>query len=132
MSIANLSLKELKDFEADIPLLARFPSRALADTYDSFLDILYDDIDEIIRDIEANREFYCEDGEDKLTVFIAINLRRLGYDAEHGVKHGGNTDLLVKRKAFTWIAEAKIHSSYDYLYEGFLQLDTSFILSVGL
>ncbi|MEO1187037.1 MAG: hypothetical protein AAFX46_21225, partial [Cyanobacteria bacterium J06636_27] len=48
MDIENLSLRELQNLEQFIPGLGRFPSRFIATDYNKFIEILYDDIDEII------------------------------------------------------------------------------------
>lgn len=126
MSIENLSLLQLKQFEQDIPALAGFPSRVLATDYDGFIKILYFDIDKIIYQIEENPELRLQDGEDRLTIDIKNQLCCMGYNASHDTKIGGHADLLVKKGNFIWIGEAKIHSSYNYLWEGFLQLTTRY------
>ncbi|MEM6398915.1 MAG: hypothetical protein AAF757_01605 [Cyanobacteria bacterium P01_D01_bin.116] len=126
MDIENLSLRELQNLERFIPGLGRFPSRFIATDYNKFIEILYDDIDDIIYQIQENPELRQKDSEDRLTIDIRDQLRRLGYDAAHDSKFGGHADLLVKKGNFTWIGEAKIHSSYNYLWEGFLQLTTRY------
>ena len=126
MSIENLSLLQLKQFEQDIPALAGFPSRVLATDYDGFINILYFDIDKIIFQIEENPELRQDDKEDRLTIDIKNQLCCMGYNASHDTKIGGHADLVVKKGNFTWIGEAKIHSSYNYLWEGFLQLTTRY------
>ena len=126
MDIENLSLRELQNLEQYIPGLGRFPSRFLVTDYNQFIELLYKDIDDIIYQIQENPELRQKDGEDRLTIDIRDQLRRLGYDASHDTKFGGHADLLVKKGNFTWIGEAKIHSSYNYLWEGFLQLTTRY------
>jgi len=126
MDIENLSLRELQNLEQYIPGLGRFPSRFLVTDYNQFIELLYKDIDDIIYQIQENPELRQKDGEDRLTIDIRDQLRRLGYDAAHDSKFGGHADLLVKKGNFTWIGEAKIHSSYNYLWEGFLQLTTRY------
>ncbi|AFY58953.1 hypothetical protein Riv7116_6628 [Rivularia sp. PCC 7116] len=126
MDIENLSLRELQNLEQHIPGLGRFPSRFLVTNYNKFIELLYEDIDDIIYQIQENPELRQKDSEDRLTIDIRDQLRRLGYDASHDSKFGGHADLLVKKGNFTWIGEAKIHSSYNYLWEGFLQLTTRY------
>ena len=104
------------------PLIANICSRRLVNTYDRFIEILYEDIDEIIQDIQENPELRKDDGEDRLTIEILTNLNRLGYTVTHGTKIGGHTDLLVKYRAYKWIGEAKIHDGNAYLWGGFMQL----------
>ena len=119
-NIGNLTLREL---ELLVPKIARLSSRELVDAYDKFVEILYEDIDEIIQDIQENPELRKDDAEDRLTIEILLNLRRLGYDASHDTKIGGHTDLFVKHnKGYKWIGEAKIHDGNAYLWGGFMQL----------
>jgi hypothetical protein len=125
----KLSLRKLQEFEDDIPGFARFPSRALAETYDEFIKILYEDIDRIINLLQENPELYQNDQEDRLTIEIKNSLCHMGYDASHDTKIGEHADLVVKKKKFLWIGEAKIHSSYPYLWKGFQQLSTRY--SIG-
>lgn len=125
-SIENLSLKKLEKLQTYIPELAGFPSRVLADTYEEFIDVLYKDIDKIVLLKEENPELYQNDTEDRITVDIKNHLCLLGYNASHEEKIGGHADLVVRKKDFLWIGEAKIHRNYDYLWEGFLQLTTRY------
>jgi hypothetical protein len=129
MSIDKLNLRQLQEFENNIPMLAGFPSRLLVDTYDDFIKILYIDVDKIIYRIQENPELRKQDQEDRLTIDITNQLCCLGYNASHDSKVGGHADLVVRNKDFLWIGEAKIHNDYDYLWEGFQQLCTRY--SVG-
>lgn len=126
MTIDSYNLRQLQELEQHIPELAGFPSRILAETYDDFIKVLYLSIDKIIYQIQENPELRQNDSEDRLTVDVRDQLRCLGYDASHDSKIGGHTDLSVRKGIFLWIGEAKIHSSYDYLWEGFLQLSTRY------
>ncbi len=125
-SIDKLSLRDLEKLQEYVPALAGFPSRLLADTYDEFIDELYKDIDNIVFSKEENPELYEQDTEDRITIDIKNTLRILGYDASHEAKVGGHADLLVRKNKFLWIGEAKIHRSYDYLWQGFQQLTTRY------
>jgi hypothetical protein len=121
--IENLTLKQLSEETVMLPKLAHFASRALVDTYDEFIKILHQDIDEIIQDIQENPELKQNDSEDRLTLDTLVNLRRLGYEASHDSKVGGHTDLLVKHsRGYKWIGEAKIYDGNAYLWKGFMQL----------
>lgn len=127
MPFDKFTLKELKEFEKISPLLAGFPSRILAEGYNDFIDILYDDIDKTIYQIEENPELRQNDKEDRLTIDIKNQLRCMGYDASHDSKIGGHADLVVRKNNFLWIGEAKIfHGGYDHIWEGFLQLSTRY------
>jgi len=126
MSLENLSLKELQQLEGHAPGLGRFASRNLVSTYDEFVNVLYEDIDQIISLIEENREINSKKCEDSLTIDIKNQLICMGYLASHDKKIGGHVDLAVERNNFKWLGEAKIHSAYDYLFEGLLQLTTRY------
>ena len=121
--IENLTLKQLSEEAKILPEIAHFASRVLADTYDKFIKILYQDIDQIIQVIQENPELRKNDEEDRLTIEIVGNLRRSGYKASHDTKVGGHTDLLVQHSnGYKWIGEAKIRRGNSNLWEGFLQL----------
>jgi len=58
-------------------------------------------------------------------------LKAMGFQASHDTQYGGHCDVVIEGKCdFLWIAEAKIHSSYDWLLSGFEQLDQRY--STGL
>ncbi|OEU52310.1 MAG: hypothetical protein BA861_07000 [Desulfobacterales bacterium S3730MH5] len=122
----NLTLGTLAKMGAMNPAFANFARRALVNTYDDFIDVLYDDLDAIVSFLEENPELRHTDPEDRITVEIIGQLRRQGYDASHDTKHGGHADLLVNKSHFKWIGEAKIHDSYNYLLQGFQQLTTRY------
>ncbi|MCL1495702.1 MAG: hypothetical protein M1G31_33890 [Pseudanabaena sp. Salubria-1] len=65
----------LNGARSQLPKLAHFASRALVDTYDEFIKILHQDIDEIIQDIQENPELKQNDSEDRLTLDTLVNLR---------------------------------------------------------
>lgn len=129
IKLENLSLRDLKNFEAHVQGLGGFVSRLLVNTYDEFIDELYTTIDKIISLKEENPEFYQTDEEDKITLEIKNSLVLLGYDASHEQKIGGHADLVVRKNSYLWIGEAKIHHSYPYLWKGFQQLSTRY--SIG-
>jgi len=119
-SLENLTIRQVEMLDS---FIANICSRRLVNTYDKFIEILYEDIDEIIQDIQENPELRKDDGEDRLTIEILTNLKRLGYNVTHDTKVGGHTDLLVKHsKGYKWIGEAKIHHGNEYLWGGFMQL----------
>jgi hypothetical protein len=122
----KVNLRRLQELEGLIPELAGFPSRVLAETYDKFIQVLYKDIDKIIYQLQENSELLQSDTEDRLTLSILHGLRCMGYSASHEQKIGGHVDLAVKKGNFTWIGEAKIHSDYEYLWQGFQQLTTRY------
>jgi hypothetical protein len=127
----NLSFTNLDYYENTYPhpQFKDFLYRIKPNTYSKFVDTLYQDIDNIVDNFQSNPQYYQKDSEDKLTHEICNYLRGYGYNALHGLTSGGQTDLIVKSyppNNYQWIGEAKIHSSYEYLYQGFLQLTTRY------
>ena len=131
MSFENLSLSKIKELGIDkkIPGLNGWIPRILADSYQEFVEALYFDIDQIVNRIQKNPELRKDDGEDRLSIDIVNQLDCYGYNASHDTKIGGHADIVVKKDSYLWIGEAKIHSSYSYLWKGFQQLSTRY--SVG-
>jgi hypothetical protein len=125
MIIDSLTFGQLKLLEND-PEFATFLSRKLITTYDEFIAALYENIDICIDELQSSAELLRKDGEDRLTLSIRSWLKAKGYDVTHDEKHRGHCDLLVKHNSFKWIGEAKIHSSYEYLWKGFNQLSTRY------
>lgn len=119
----------LAQLQALSPKTARSIQRETVSSYADFIELLYQDLDELISDIQENPEKRNGDDEDRLTIEIRTVLRQLGWEATHDEKLGGHTDLTVRKKSYTWIGEAKIHNGSEYLWGGFQQLTTRY--SVG-
>lgn len=127
--LLNMTLGNLQDVAAalGVPGLPNLIKRHTLTTYQEFVDVLYNDINEIVAILQENPELRKEDEEDRLTIEIVGMLKTMGYNADHERKVGGHTDISVRgRSNFLWIGEAKIHSSYGYLFEGFQQLCTRY------
>lgn len=125
----RLTLAEIKAVAEELGVQGIVGSikRFTAGNYQQFVDVLCSDINDIVLGMQENPELRRNDGEDRLTIEIASILRGMGYNAGHEIKIGGHTDLSVRgRKNYLWIGEAKIHSSYDYLFQGFQQLCTRY------
>lgn len=124
--ISDYSLKELEAIQDHMPTAGGFPSRVLAADrgYDVWLLQLYSDIENIIKEKIRPMASYMQDyQEDWFNLEIASSLKLLGYLASHDSWTNGHPDILVEStKGFKWIGESKIHSSYEYLLEGFRQL----------
>jgi hypothetical protein len=126
--------EEFADFETVIgvrlsrliPSIGNFPQRLLAANYSDFVDVLYSDIDTAIVHLQENAHLTQKDSEDRLSMDLLGKLHVLGYDATHDTGVRGHCDLTVRNNGFTWLGEAKIHDSYDYLLEGFNQLCTRY------
>lgn len=69
--------------------------------------------------------------EDQLTQNVIDIIKAMGIDARHDVQVGGHCDIVVEASDnFMWLAEAKIHKSYDWLEKGYFQIATRY--STGL
>lgn len=119
-----LTIDELRAKMRGAPGGKNFFARLSAKTFDRFVEVLHDDIDEIVKLMEANPQRHNQDGEDKLTFFIASMLKQRHYRAELGIAKGGSLDLNVEghEEDFVWTCEAKIFNSIPAVREGFLQL----------
>lgn len=97
-------------------------------SYEEFVEQLYNDIDDLIYDMQAGRELRQKDGEDRLSADILGGLKRHGYIAIPDGKTGGHVDISVKLGDFAWIGEAKKDGNFQ---EGFLQLTTRYVPASG-
>lgn len=121
------SLACIAKYEKYIPELCNFAGNFITNNYDDFVDNLYIQIDKILGNFEKNPELHQHDSEDRMTIEIANGLNLIGYNVTHEEKIGGHADLSVKhRNGWLWIGEAKIHSDYGYLWQGFQQLTTRY------
>ncbi|WP_052263623.1 hypothetical protein [Comamonas thiooxydans] len=128
MELASLTIADLQGMRAIRPDLAAFADRLLVTSYEQFVKVLYQDLDACIRFMEDDPKVRQEDGEDRLTTEIIGQLKSRGYSATHDELVGGHSDIVVRYfDKYVWVAEAKIHSSYDYLGGGFDQLTTRYL-----
>ncbi|MGO7864967.1 hypothetical protein ELI36_19110 [Rhizobium ruizarguesonis] len=104
---------------------------ALSETHEERLALVERAIDYIAQELVKNRHVQQDKSEDALTIDIVSHLRTMGFQASHDTQYGGHCDVVVEaRDEFLWIAEAKKHTSYDWLLGGFEQLDRRY--STGL
>ena len=109
--------------------LGRWIDRLAAnESPDDFARCVERDIEAIIGGLESGAKVREKDGEDRLTDEIVQSLRHMGYQATRDEGQNGNCDVTVRSRddRFLWLAEAKIHKDYDYLWDGFLQLTTRY------
>ncbi|WP_285351893.1 hypothetical protein [Pseudomonas sp. ME-P-057] len=128
IALEDFTVAQLRALGSLVPGVSIFFDRLLARTYEDFISVLYRDIDSVLSGFQESPELLKLDGEDRLTSEIKRGLKLIGYAATHDEKIGGHSDLVVrgKKEGFLWIGEAKIHSGYDYLYQGFQQLTTRY------
>lgn len=119
-------------FEAFMCLAAggnRALRRAGTDTYEEFVDLLYEDLDEVLGDLENRKKYFAKAPEDQISDAIISDLRRLGYTANHDTDISGHVDITVESRykpGFLWLGEAKIDRGPAYSYGGLLQLTTRY------
>ncbi len=121
LTVQNLEAMALVDNNA-----ARLLRRLKCNCYESFIEMLYIDLETIIKLLERSAALRQKDGEDRLSSEIINIFDGLGYLALHDNFINGHSDIVVIFKEYTWIGEAKIHKDYDYLTEGFKQLCTRY------
>ncbi|MEI2429056.1 hypothetical protein RDV84_23830 [Lysobacter yananisis] len=127
-AIENMSLRDLAALNGLNSQLDDMLRRLTISTHEEFVESVEIDLERIIRGLESGAAVREEDGEDRLTEEIINCLCQLSYIAAHDENYNGHSDVVVrwKQKEFVWIGEAKIHSGYDYLWDGFLQLTTRY------
>lgn len=125
-TLKELSVSGLLALENQIPAIKGLNERLLIDGYDSFVEAVINEVENCVRLLQENPELHFTQTEDQITIQIRNMLVMRNYDAEHDVKHGGHVDLKVKLNDYVFILEAKIYSSYSYLWEGWLQLTTRY------
>lgn len=92
-----------------------------------FISRLYQEIADIVQNIEQTAHRREEDDEDRITSDIILLLRQTGYDATHDTENRGHPDIRIRNKQFIWLGEAKIHRDYDWLLDGLKQLHTRYL-----
>jgi hypothetical protein len=104
---------------------------------DTFIARLYRDlhwaVDQLVEvrdDLQSwNDSKQTHEDEEALRSRLLLMLKPLGYVASAETKAGGgSTDILVQceKLDLRWIGECKVHSNYDALAEGILQLHTRY------
>lgn len=111
------------------------PIRAPADRA-AFVALLERDVHAAVRELVGQRHQvqrwtegkHCHEAEESLRSRLLAFLRGRGYDVNGEADEGGSTDLLVRedRLGLLWIGECKVHTAYDDLEQGMLQLHTRY------
>ena len=79
--------------------LARIVARRGRVNQSVFLDALYFDLDSAIERLEANAHRMQNDGEEKLTNYLAVQLSASGYEASCETDVRGHTDLKIENRS---------------------------------
>jgi hypothetical protein len=104
----------------------RFMQRNAPSSYDEFCESLYADLDTISYEMSEGRKYRGQDSEDRTSIDIVAQLRRLSYCATRESLHGGHVDVVVTKNDFVWLGEAKIYGGPARLFGGFNQLTTRY------
>lgn len=119
------------------PRVARLITRLNPKSYQNFIDVLYADLDEILREIQSSRKIVVQKFpdvdsssavfkvfEDDINTQIVRDLRFLSYDAAHDKFDNGHVDIHIELSGFPykWFGESKIWSGVTKIEGGFKQL----------
>lgn len=70
--------------------------------------------------------------EDSLTNEVVLALTAMNFEASHDTSVGGHCDIVIKGPDnFLWLGEAKIATSYQWILDGFQQLDTRYATGIA-
>lgn len=101
------------------------------ENYEQFLDMLYDDLDLIIKKFSKSKDKYYQgmkdnskNGEDLINTIICDMLEMRGWTARHDTSVNGHADIVVELlgEDYQWLGEGKINNSNPHIYHGLKQL----------
>lgn len=119
----HFSLRDLKTILGEAsPWIIQLNYMA-ADSHADRVHAINAAIDWIVREHTETARHRVDRDEDGLTTDIVTELKALGFDASHDTDVGGHCDIVVRGvDHFLWLAEAKIHRDYNWLFKGLQQL----------
>jgi hypothetical protein len=84
-------------------------------------------IDHVAQEFARTPKERRDRSEDGLSIDLITSLKDMGFQASHDATTGGHPDIVIDGiYDFLWLGEAKIHKSYDWLLQGFNQLDSRY------
>lgn len=101
------------------------------ENYEQFLDMLYDDLDFIIKKFSKSKDKYYQgmkdnskNGEDLINTIICDMLEMRGWTARHDTSVNGHADIVVELlgEDYQWLGEGKLNNSNSHIYHGLKQL----------
>lgn len=121
------TLRELELLaRGNVPLEISF-GIALASSADDMLALVDKALDHIVQVFARTPKERRDRSEDGLSIDVVTSLQELGFQASHDTTTGGHCDIVIDGiYGFLWLGEAKIHKSYDWLLQGFNQLDSRY------
>lgn len=121
-TLRELQLKANGNVAAEISLAVTFAGSA-----QDLLEQVDPAIDHILQEFSRTPKERQGRTEDGLSIDLITSLKHLGFQASHDTTTGGHCDIVIDgRFDFLWLGEAKTHSSYDWLLQGFNQLDSRY------
>lgn len=130
--MGELTLRELRlmvrgNVPAEISL-----SLATAGSAADILQQVDPAIDHILQEFGRTPKERQGRSEDGLSIDLITSLKHLGFQASHDSTTGGHCDVVIDgRFNFLWLGEAKIHGAYEWLLQGFNQLDSRYATAVN-
>jgi hypothetical protein len=133
MSKNKLTLAKIETLASNDVFIANLLRRIATQTYEEFLDVLYDDLMLAVHRLEQNPQHYREEHEDATTQRLLDILFGMSYTASHDMQSGGNVDVTIEftQKRMRWIGEAKRFNSVSDMRAGYLQLATRYTPGAG-
>lgn len=125
MSIPNLSFQQFADINGGVlPANLRWQ---FARTHEDRFAIVEEVLDDCYRRLVDGRKDNQTHGEDAMTRHVADMMSCSGIPAEHDPSIGGHVDIVVRaNQGFLFVLEAKKHTQYKWLADGFRQLATRY------
>lgn len=121
-TLRELQLKANGNVAAEISLAVIFAGSAK-----DLLEQVDPAIDHILQEFSRTPKERQGRSEDGLSIDLITSLKNLGFQASHDTTTGGHCDIVIDgRFDFLWLGEAKTHSGYDWLLQGFNQLDSRY------
>ena len=129
--MSTLSLHDLNNLQShpdSKSCIAEYKAKVFGDyeEYNVFVKRINNEIDAIIRKMEAARDYFKGQSEDAITYNICMMLEQRSITASHGKYASGETDLIVEHGPNLWIAEAKWWKANENALEGMRQLATRY------
>lgn len=125
MTIPDLSFQQYADFNGGVlPPIIRWQ---FARSHDDRFEIVEEVLDECYRRLVDGRRNNQDHSEDAMTQHVVDMMATAGIPAEHDPEVGGHVDIVVRANGgFLFVLEAKKHTSYKWLLDGFRQLSTRY------
>jgi hypothetical protein len=95
-------------------------------SYEAFIGLLERAMDWVVAQLCENPKDFQARGENDITREIVVLLRAMGFTVGFDATVGGHCDIVVTFGDYQWLCEAKIYTSYAWLYKGYLQLLTRY------